>query len=263
MEPVSRTNVTRVDGSSRSSADDLLAVEEPLEIRIADKPLAVTMRTPGDDFELAAGFAFTENVVASRDDIVSIRHWGSPNVVRITLRDGVKIDWQRLQRHFYAASSCGICGKASIDSIRVHVKPLTASLRIDAELIRALPDLARAHQKTFDATGAIHAAALFTTGGELLQVREDIGRHNAVDKVIGAMFLEGTMPLADHVLFVSGRAGFEVVQKAVVAGIAVIAAVGAPSSLAVELARELNVTLIGFLREGRFNVYFGEERLKS
>ena len=263
MDPITRIRVTRVHGTDRSSAEDVLAVEEPLEIRIAEKPLAVTMRTPGDDFELAAGFAFTENVVASRDDIVSIRHWGSPNVVRITLRDGVKIDWARLQRHFYAASSCGICGKASIDSIRVHVKPVTASFRIDAGLVRTLPDLARTHQKTFDATGAIHAAALFTPAGQLLQLREDIGRHNAVDKVIGAMFLERDMPLPDHVLFVSGRAGFEVVQKAVVAGIAVIAAVGAPSSLAVDLARELNVTLIGFLRDGRFNVYFGEERLKS
>ncbi|HVS32831.1 MAG TPA: formate dehydrogenase accessory sulfurtransferase FdhD [Thermoanaerobaculia bacterium] len=264
MDPVSRTTVTRVDGEkSRSTADDLLAVEEPLEIRIGERPLAVTMRTPGDDFELAAGFAYTENVVAAREDVVSIRHWGSPNVVRITLRDGVKIDWQRLQRHFYAASSCGICGKASIDSIRVHVRPLSASGTVAAEVIRALPDLARAQQKTFDATGAIHAAALFTTSGRLLEVREDIGRHNAVDKVIGAMFLGGMTPAQDHVLFVSGRAGFEVVQKAVVAGIAVIAAVGAPSSLAVDLARQLNVTLVGFLRDGRFNVYCGEDRLKS
>jgi FdhD protein len=246
--------------ASGDVVDDVVAVEEPMEIRIGAKPISVMMRTPGDDFELAAGFLFTEGIVTSREQIASMRHWGSPNVVRVALRDGSVVDWQKLQRHFYATSSCGVCGKTSIDAIRVHAKPVASAARFPSALITTMPDLARPAQKAFTATGAIHGAALFTVAGELLHVREDIGRHNAVDKVIGAAFLEEAS-FSALALFVSGRAGFEIVQKAAVASIPLVAAVGAPSSLAVELAREFNLTLAGFVRDGRFNVYAGVERI--
>ena len=253
--------VRRVSGRENSSSADAVAIEAPLEIRVGERPLAVTMRTPGDDFDLAAGFLRTESVIRESDDIAGIRHWGSPNIVRVALAEGVRIDWSRLQRHFYSTSSCGVCGKASIDAVRVHAQPVHSAVLIDRDVIHALPEVARARQETFECTGGIHAAALFTSGGELVELREDVGRHNAVDKVIGATMMGGETDLA--ILFVSGRAGFEVVQKAVVAEIPVVAAVGAPTSLAVELAREMNVTLIGFLRDERFNVYSGEERVRT
>jgi len=248
------TRIVRIEGDTSTEVDDTLAVEEPLEIRVNDKPVSVTLRTPGDDFDLAAGFLFTESILRSGDDVESYRHWGSPNVVRVALRDGVTVDLQRLQRHFYSTSSCGVCGKTSIDAVRVQTSPIESKLELAREMIVSLPDKLRAEQKTFDATGAIHGAGIFDANGTLVRVREDVGRHNAVDKVIGSFFREG-IALDGHVLVVSGRASFELVQKAIVARIPVLAAVGAPSTLAVELAREMKLTLLGFVREGRFNVY--------
>ena len=257
-----RTHLTRVEGEATSDAEDVLVIEEPLEIRVGEKPVSVTLRTPGEDFDLAAGFLFTESILREAGQIASIRHWGSPNVVRVDVSDDVQLDLQRLQRHFYSTSSCGVCGKVSIDALRVHVTPIASETRVSHEVIAALPDTLRAEQKTFDATGAIHAAGIFTADGTLLRTREDVGRHNAVDKVLGSFFREG-VALDDHILVVSGRTSFEIVQKTLVARVPVLAAVGAPSSLAVELAREFNLTLLGFVRDGRFNVYSGGERVQS
>jgi FdhD protein len=254
--------ITRYESGIPSNADDVLAVEEPLEIRVGERPVSVTLRTPGEDFDLAAGFLFTESILRSSDEIASIRHWGSPNVVRVDVRENVKLDLKRLQRHFYSTSSCGVCGKASIDALRVNVAPIESSTTIPPQVITSLPDKLRAAQKAFDATGAIHAAGIFTPDGELLRVREDVGRHNAVDKVLGSYFREG-QSLADHVMVVSGRTSFEIVQKALVARIGVLAAVGAPSTLAVHLADEFHLTLLGFVREGRFNVYSVAERVND
>ncbi|HET7435817.1 MAG TPA: formate dehydrogenase accessory sulfurtransferase FdhD [Thermoanaerobaculia bacterium] len=263
MQPTSRVPITRVSGEAASRDEDVLAVEEPLEIRIGEKPVSVTLRTPGEDFELAAGFLFSESILHAADEIESIRHWGSPNVVRVQLRDGVKLDLQRLQRHFYSTSSCGVCGKTSIDALRVQTAPVQSDLRMHAAKIIAMPELLRAQQTSFDATGAIHGAAIFDADGNILRAREDVGRHNAVDKVIGSFFLESATPLAQHALVVSGRLSFEIVQKTIVAGIPILAAVGAPSTLAVELAHEFGVTLIGFVRGERFNVYTSAERIVS
>ena len=253
------SRVTRVDGAHSETTDDVLAIEEPLEIRVGEKPVSVTLRTPGEDFDLAAGFLFAESILRSRDDVEQIRHWGSPNVVRVDVRG--KLDLQRLQRHFYSTSSCGVCGKVSIDALRVHASPITSNLRVRREWITNMPDALRAQQKTFDTTGAIHGAGIFDAAGNLARTREDVGRHNAVDKVIGSFFLEGTA-LDEHLLFVSGRTSFEIVQKAVVARIPIVAAVGAPSTLAVDLARQFGVTLLGFVRDGRFNIYSGEQRVE-
>jgi FdhD protein len=250
--------ITRVEGETSRTDEDVVAVEEPLEIRVGEKPVSVTLRTPGDDFDLAAGFLFTESILHSRDEIESIRHWGSPNVVRVDVN--VHVDLQRLQRHFYSTSSCGVCGKVTIDALRVHASPLNSHTRVSRDAIHHLGDALRAEQRAFDATGAIHAAGVFASDGTLIRVREDIGRHNAVDKVIGSFFREG-VALNEHLLFVSGRTSFEIVQKAIVARVPIVAAVGAPSSLAVDLAKEFNVTLLGFVREGRFNVYAGGHRL--
>ena len=248
------TRILRVEGDTSTELDDVLVEEEPLEIRVGERPVSVTLRTPGDDFDLAAGFLFTESILRSADDAESYRHWGSPNVVRVGLREGVKVDLQRLQRHFYATSSCGVCGKTSIEAVRVQTTPLGKKLSLASDVLASLPDRMRAEQKSFDATGAIHAAGIFDASGALLRVREDVGRHNAVDKVIGSFFREGA-GLDEHILVVSGRTSFEIVQKAVVARIPVLAAVGAPSTLAVELAREMGLTLLGFVRDGRFNAY--------
>ena len=263
IELVSQTasvTVTRHVANAVTETDDAVVIEEPLEIRVGERPVSVTMRTPGHDFELAAGFLFTESIVQRAEDIESIRHWGSANVVRVALKEGVKVDLQRLQRHFYSTSSCGVCGKTSIDAVRVNTSAIDDDIRVTGETIARLPELLRGAQTTFDATGGIHAAGLFDPDGTLLRVREDLGRHNAVDKVIGSALLDGT-PLERRILFVSSRTSFELVQKAAVARIPFLAAVGAPSSLAVELARELNMTLLGFVREGRFNIYSGAERV--
>jgi FdhD protein len=255
------TPITRVEDGRATEADDLVVVEEPLEIRIGEKPVSVTLRTPGDDFDLAAGFLFTESIVRRGEDIQSIRHWGSPNVVRIDLRDGVHLDLQRLQRHFYSTSSCGVCGKTSIDALRTQTAAIESTIRVAHHVVGELPAALRGEQKTFDATGGLHAAGIFDAKGTMLRIREDVGRHNAVDKVIGSFFREG-VTLDDRLLVVSGRTSFEIVQKAAVARIAMLAAVGAPSSLAVELARDLGLTLLGFVRDGRFNVYSGAGRVK-
>jgi FdhD protein len=256
----SSLRITRFDGS-RTEADDVVATEEPLEIRVGDKPVSVTLRTPGDDFDLAAGFLFSESILHSRDDVESFRHWGSPNVVRANLREGVLVDLHRLKRHFYSTSSCGVCGKTSIDALRVQTTPIESPMRVNQRVISALPHQLRSRQESFEATGGIHAAGIFTNEGRLLRLREDIGRHNAVDKVLGSLFLEG-VDTDQSILMVSGRTSFEIVQKAIVARVPVVAAVGAPSSLAVDLAREFGVTLLGFVRDGRFNVYSHSQRIE-
>lgn len=256
--------VRKVNGASVSTEQDLLAVEEPLEIRLGERNVAITMRTPGNDEELAAGFLFTEGIITDRGLISSIQETAR-NVIRISLRDESSIDFDRLERHFYLSSSCGVCGKASIQAIEnagCRMLPRDRP-KIDARVLHTLPEALRPKQAVFDRTGGLHAAALFDSTGRLLNVREDVGRHNAVDKLIGSAFLSGATPLDDHVLLVSGRASFELVQKALMGGIGVLAAVGAPSSLAVEVALRFGMTLAGFVREGRFNLYSGEWRICS
>jgi len=262
MQPTTRVDIVRFADDRRENNHDAIVVEEPLEIRLGEKPVSVTLRTPGDDFDLAAGFLVSESIVRDAADIASIRHWGSPNVVRVDLHEGIRVDLQRLQRHFYSTSSCGVCGKVSIDALRVQTSPLVSDVRVTSEVITSLPEALRAQQKTFDETGGIHAAGIFSIDGTLLRLREDVGRHNAVDKVIGSFFREG-VALDRNILVVSSRTSFEIVQKAIVARVPILAAVGAPSSLAVELAREFDLTLLGFVRDGRFNVYAGTERVPS
>jgi FdhD protein len=244
---------------------DSLAAEEPLEIRIDDSPLAVTMRTPGHDLELAAGFLMTEGIIDSMEQIVELRALGQKNGTRsngviVHLKEPAA-DTARLQRNFFAASSCGICGKASINAIRMRgLQRPNQEFRIDPEVLCRLPEILHSEQAVFSRTGGLHAAALFDASGRLIVLREDIGRHNAVDKVVGWALLGGYMPLSDYVLLVSGRDGFEIAQKALAAGIPILASVSAPSSLAVKLAREFGLTLVGFLRGRRFVVYSGEFR---
>jgi FdhD protein len=264
-EQTTSVEVTRV-AARDDRADDVVAIEEPLEIRAAwtaggelrEKNISVTMRTPGDDFDLAVGFLFTEALIAGGGDVESVRHWGSPNRVRVALAPPAKIDTAKLDRHFYTTSSCGVCGKTSIEALRVVTAPLPPRDAIAREVVHRLPAQLHDAQPAFRATGSVHGAAIFDQDGTLLRAREDIGRHNAVDKVIGSFVREHAAPLSDKILAVSSRASFEIVQKAVMAGIATVASVGGPSSLAIELAREFGVTLLGFVRDGRFNVYSGE-----
>jgi FdhD protein len=249
----------------------MLAVEDPLEIRLGydvrgrwvHAAVSVTMRTPGNDRELAVGFLFTEGILVNREQLARSHACRLGNVVCVDLKAGVTVDLARLERHFYVSSSCGVCGKASLKAVRVCPAHRLRDGRplVDAALIQRLPEALRGAQTVFDRTGGLHAAALFDTGGELLCLREDVGRHNALDKLIGAQFLAGRIPLLDDVLLVSGRASFELVQKAAVAGIPILAAVGAPSSLAVRLAHEHGMTLLGFVRHDRFNIYTGAERI--
>ncbi|HUB29168.1 MAG TPA: formate dehydrogenase accessory sulfurtransferase FdhD [Terracidiphilus sp.] len=258
------TQVTEWQDGAVRSVTDSIAVEEPLEIRIGDKPITVTMRTPGHDKELAAGFLWSEGLIESPDQLAALHQEKGPgaksNLVEIGL-SGDGFEFGRLQRNFYAASSCGICGKASIESIRVRgLRPPDPDLKVDPEVLCGLPGLLRGEQQVFGRTGGLHAAALFESTGKMIAVREDIGRHNAVDKIVGWALLAGMLPLSHHVCMVSGRGGFEIVQKTLAAGIPVVASVSAPSSLAVKLAREFNQTLIGFLRERRFVVYAGQSR---
>lgn len=271
-------------GASVTDASDVLAVEEPLEIRIGfpngeHRAISITMRTPGDDAELAAGFLFTEGIIRTSSDIIQIRHCGlkigrqqdlidraaalNSNTIRVDLADGVELDLKNIDRHFYTTSSCGVCGKSSIEALRTTAPKLLsdASPKIDSGLVRSLPGKLLNSQSVFEQTGGLHASALFSVDGELDILREDVGRHNALDKVIGAKLMAGEVPLAEKILLVSGRASFELVQKALVAGIPILAAVGAPSSLAVELANEFRMTLIGFVRDTSFNVYTGKERV--
>ncbi len=264
MRSIATTTVLEWDdGASRAVLDDL-AGEDPLEIRVGDEPVSITLRTPGHDLELAAGFLLTEGVVEQASDLGRLEQpaAGSGNVVRVTLAAGASFDSHRLRRHFYTASSCGVCGRASIESLRARaLAPPARSLRLAAADLCRLPTRLRDAQRVFARTGGLHAAGLFDATGQLLAVREDIGRHNAVDKVIGWALLDGRLPLSGHLLLVSGRGGFEVVQKAIAAGIEAVACVSAPSSLAVQLAREFGLTLVGFLRGRRFVVYAGEERI--
>jgi FdhD protein len=267
---VDLTQVSEWDDGKLCRKDDYLAGEEPLEIRIGEHPLSVTMRTPGHDLELAAGFLFTEGLVHRREQLLKLEsaipdgETAKGNVVQVELTPDAVPDFEKMRRHFFAASSCGICGKASIDSVRSRMlQPPNPHFRVAPELLLQLPDVLRSSQDVFDRTGGLHAAALFDASGALLVLREDIGRHNAVDKLIGWALREGRLPLADSVLLVSGRGGFEIIQKAIVAGVPVVASVSAPSSLAVQLARELRLTLIGFLRGRRFVIYAGENRLEK
>lgn len=265
---VDLTQISEWDDGKVRRKEDYLAAEEPLEIRVGDEPLSVTMRTPGNDLELAAGFLFTEGLVQQRSQIIALQDdfpdegKNRGNVVRAELAPESAPDFEKMRRHFFAASSCGICGKASIDSVRARtMAPPNPNFILDAEVLVRLPDELRASQAVFGRTGGLHAAALFSASGELLVLREDIGRHNAVDKVIGWALLENRVPLSESIMLVSGRGGFEIVQKAIVAGTPVVASVSAPSSLAVQLTRELRLTLIGFLRGRRFVIYSGEERV--
>jgi FdhD protein len=252
------------DGRVRR-VEDAVAGEEPLEIRIGRRSVAITMRTPGDDADLAAGLLLTEGILERPDQLASLDvPRRSNNLIRARLASGAKLDLARVRRNIAANSSCGVCGKVSIDA--VYSRALHApnpAFRFSADLLCALPDKARAAQTVFGRTGGLHAAALFDVSGELLVLREDIGRHNAVDKVIGWGLLAKRLPLAENVLLVSGRGGFEIIQKAAIAGIPAVACISAPSSLAVQLARRMRLTLVGFLRGRRFVIYSGEERLLS
>ena len=254
--------VRKVSDSSATPEQDLLAVEEPLQICVGERNVAITMRTPGNDEELAAGFLFSEGILQRASQISAIKA-GPRNVITLTLARDADVDLDRLERHFYMTSSCGVCGKASIEALENIGCPVLPRdrPRIEPSVIHTLPETLRAKQMVFDRTGGLHAAALFDSSGQLLNVREDVGRHNAVDKLVGSAFLEGRVPLNDRLLMVSGRASFELVQKALMAGIPVLAAVGAPSSLAVELALRFGMTLLGFVRDRRFNIYSGESRL--
>ncbi|MET9696350.1 formate dehydrogenase accessory sulfurtransferase FdhD [Streptomyces sp. NPDC006529] len=267
-----RRRVVRIRDGVAGTRPDTLVAEEPLEIRLNGKPLAITMRTPGDDFALAAGFLVSEGVLAHAEDIRAVTYCDGQtedgsntyNIVNVQLAAGVPVPDITLERNVYTTSSCGLCGKASLDAVRTASRfPGIAAdpVRIPAGLLGELPDRLRAAQKVFDRTGGLHAAGLFTAEGELVDVREDVGRHNAVDKIVGRALRAGRLPLAGAVLLVSGRASFELAQKAVMAGIPVLAAVSAPSSLAVDLAVESGLTLVGFLRGPNMNVYAGEERI--
>ncbi|MCE0523156.1 MAG: formate dehydrogenase accessory sulfurtransferase FdhD [Methylacidiphilales bacterium] len=271
--------IKKISGTEVQAVPDYLALEEPLEIRVAYGPegarqwktVAITMRTPGHDRELAAGFLVGEGLLRSLDQIEAVHQRGPRygeegwrHSVRVTLRPGVEPDLARLERNFYTTSSCGVCGKTSLEALEMNIfPPLPAmSWQIDAAIISALPARLREAQAIFERTGGLHAAGLFTPEGRAVVVREDVGRHNAVDKVVGAQFLAGHVPLSDYLLVVSGRASFELMQKALAAGIPMLVAVGAPSSLAVEVAEKFGAALIGFTKAGGFNIYTGGERVR-
>ncbi len=255
-----------------NAAEDLLAVEEPLEIRIIygtekerqQKNISVTMCTPGHEGELATGFLFTEGIISNKEDILNCASSGD-NIVTVGLRPGISFDPQKIERHFYTSSSCGVCGKSSIDAVKnvFNNKPGKDNIRLDASVLTKLPGSLRKQQEVFEHTGGLHASALFDLDGQLLITREDVGRHNALDKLVGAALTAGDIPLDHHILLLSGRASFELIQKAAMAGIKIVCAVGAPSSLAVEMAKETGMTLVGFLRDGRFNIYSGEQRINK
>jgi FdhD protein len=271
--PPQRVKTTGVlewhDGTRRRVLDEL-AGEEPLEIRVGDASLNVTMRTAGDDFELAAGFLYSEGIVSRREDIARISYGRGPdgqltgNVVDVLPTQPIGVDISRLQRRFISSSACGICGRSSIDAVRAReVPPPDPHFSVDPEVLVRMPAALRDAQRVFGRTGGLHAAGLFDADGTLTLVREDIGRHNAVDKVIGHALLHGRVPLSGRILLTSGRGGFEIVQKALAAGVPVLASVSAPSSLAVEMARTGGLTLVGFLRDRRFIVYSHPHRIAS
>jgi len=252
-------------GGEPTTGDDAVAREEPLEIRVRGQSVAVTMRTPGHDRELAAGFLLTEGLIQRREQIIEIApclESDTPeNTLNVFLPSGVEIDFKSLTRHVFASSSCGLCGKASIEAVHQHFAPIQSGAAVSAEILAQMPEKLRASQKTFDQTGGLHAAAVFDSSGKLLVLREDVGRHNAVDKVLGWGLLEGQLPFDAHVLLVSGRASFEIMQKALAGRISIVCAISAPSSLAIEFARESGQTLAGFLRGPRMNVYSRQERI--
>ncbi len=263
-------HITRMHQNERLEADDILAAEEPLEIRInypadggrVSKSLSITMRTPGADKELAVGFLFTEGIISSYGDVdkcIII----PDNIVQVVLADHITPDLKKLERNFYTTSSCGVCGKSSIDAVRTvcNIQTTGNDVKVSSSILYSLPEILRAKQDVFEHTGGLHASALFTTEGELLMLREDVGRHNALDKLIGACLEKGMVPLDQYILLLSGRASFELMQKAAMAGIKVIAAVGAPSTLAVQMAEDSDITLAGFLRGERFNIYTKPERI--
>ena len=260
--------IVRVRQDDGAGADDHVAVEEPLEIRLGGHSLAVTMRTPGDDEELIAGFLHSERVIRSADDLDVLAPYragdgepGAGNVVNVLLKGNMEAARERLRRNFVTASSCGLCGKVTIEAIQADLPPVTADLVLPAAIFSSLERAMGRAQPTFERTGGLHAAGLFDAGGRLLVLREDIGRHNAVDKVIGHMLLARRLPLDRHILMVSGRASFEIMQKALTARIPVVAAVSAPSSMAVEMAVSAGMTLVGFVRAGGFNIYAGAGRI--
>jgi FdhD protein len=263
---VTRRPILRFEGGARAAVTDALAVEGPLEIRIGGQTVSITLRSPGHDAELALGFLASEGLIARRADaraveIVTASCADQADGVDVTLAPGVAVDWARLERHFAATAACGLCGRAHLESLRAGLRPLPASAALDPGALMALPERLRATQAAFGATGGLHAAAYCDPTLSPLVLREDVGRHNAVDKIAGWLLEQERYPARDGVLWVSGRAGAEIVLKAARAGIPILAAVGAPSSLAVELAEVAAMTLVGFLREGRMNVYCGAERL--
>lgn len=278
QQPQSRLPIVRVAGDDQTPANDLLAVEEPLEIRLrfwepdglVEQNIAVTMRTPGADFELATGFLFAEGILRSRDDYFEVGYCldvseeQAFNVVSVTLMPAVSFDPSRLERHFYTTSSCGVCGKATLEALEVQgCEFLTPAFSVEPDLVQQMPGKLRQAQDVFEQTGGLHAAGLFKLDGTLRTLREDVGRHNALDKVIGAEVMAGRSRLDDTILVLSGRASFELLQKALVARIPLVVAVGAPSSLAVDLAHNFGITLIGFARETGFNIYTHPERVRD
>lgn len=251
-------------GGSLQPVSDELAEEEPLEIRLKNRAVSVTMRTPGHDEELAAGFLLTEGIVKGAGDILRLEpcaHDRGGNILNVILADQTAIDFERLTRHVFASSSCGLCGKATIEAVHQRLDPIDDDLRVRPQVLLALPDRLRQAQQTFDRTGGLHAAGIFTIEGEAVVVREDVGRHNAVDKVLGYGLLRGMLPFDRHVLMVSGRSSFEIMQKALAGRVPIVAAVSAPSSLAVEFAKESGQTLVGFLRGSRMNIYSERQRI--
>jgi FdhD protein len=263
-----RHAIVRVRAQGVTSADDHVTVEEPLEIRLGGLSLAVTMRTPGDDEELVAGFLHSERVIGSADDLDVVSRYRvadgdleGGNVVNVLLKGNLQVARERLRRNFVTSSSCGLCGKATIEAIRADLPGISSDLVVPADLFHRIERAMGRAQATFERTGGLHAAGLFDAAGELIVLREDVGRHNAVDKVIGHMVLARRLPLDRHVLMVSGRAGFEITQKALAARIPIVAAVSAPSSMAVEMATAADMTLVGFLRPGGFNIYAGAHRV--
>ena len=267
-----KTRVRVVEDGRARVRPDVLATEEPMEIRLisgdSKQTVAVTMRTPGSDFELAAGFLYGEGIVTSRDDIKKISYCVDVdaeqqyNIVNVELWAGHEYDLKPLERHFYTSSACGVCGKESLEQLEIRgCSMIPPGPGVDADVVTSLPDKLRAAQGLFDSTGGLHAAALFDREGNLLALREDVGRHNATDKLVGWALLEGKLPLSEHLVQVSGRSSFEILQKCLTAGVPIVCAISAPSSLAVDVAREFGMTLVGFMRGERFNVYAGFDRI--
>ncbi len=271
MSSTIKIKIDKLTPAGLNSEEDLLAIEEPLEIRISyfknnnrkEYNLSITMRTPGEDSELALGFLFTEGIIDSMDQVLSINSF-SENTITIAFTENVIFDIKKLEKHFYTSSSCGICGKTSIEAIRTIKSSTTnnKTLIVNSTVIQNLPSALRRKQNIFEQTGGLHASAIFNPEGELILLCEDVGRHNALDKLIGSALKTNILPLEQYILLLSGRASFELIQKATMAGITIVASIGAPSSLAVELANEREMTLIGFLRNKQFNIYCGKERIK-